>query len=1089
MREESEADDPMRISWQVIGGNTNNNCLVWEEERPYVSGIAVKAGTLDALIDLLVSSFLPVGGLEEENNDFPHVFLLMHQWFVSSKELAKRLTDLFWKAEQLYGCRPPCPHTLEYVNRCRVYQFRTRVCQAFRFWIRSFPIHFDLNNEVTLLLLDFQQSIRDRGYSALGDLVDVSKVPSYHWARSVSVRNPSGKHTKKKVSLVFDHLEPAELADHLTCLEHKMMSRITFMDIKTSAVKGTLQDNPKLERAISLCNDISKWIQCMVLSKSLPQQRADVIVKFVAVAKRLFESKNFNTLMAVVGGLNHSALARLSRTKACVPPDSKKMLSEFTELLSSAPNFTNYRRALNDCKGSFRIPILAVHMKDLISLNVALPDTDKEGLINFRKMAQLSLIFKELWELQNSRLPFNVNMDLLNTLRLSLDVTCTEDEIYELSLTREPRNPSSPQSSPTKPGVFAEWLAGVDSSPDPETMTKHIHSIVKAIFGTYDIDQDSAISQEEFEAIQTNFPFIDSFSVIDTDQDGFISKTEMKEYFLGANSQALKKIFRHDFHETSYFKPTFCAHCTGLLWGLFKQGYQCRHCEVNAHKHCKDLVVVECRRSISTSSRLNSFSAADTVSGKSRFQRPWRRHNKSSHSDGSTSPSLRLSSGDSPELCKCENGYIFVTSPLTTDFSETDDCEIFTEVPSKNNSGNRNLSCACMDESTSLDSPPQTIKEPVSLNSQQKDEVPMKPKEPETVVSALENSKESDSLNIEVSPTSPQVTKTPVSPHSSSESSFSSPSMTRALGSPCSPQVTKLSESSFTSSMTEELESPCSPQVSKASESSFSPPVTKASESLCSPQVNKASDSNFSLLVIKGQGSHNLSQVTKSSDSCFSSADTKGLESSGSSKVSRISENLFSPQLAKAPENLYSPQITKSPGSLCSLQVNKAFEQIQTKTSENMYLPQVTKALFGSFSSSLMTKAQESPISTQATKASMCLLSPPVTKAPENTYSPSVTKTSMSSLSPAVAKVPENLFSSEMTKNPVRSCSPQVIKAPVNSFSSPFSKMSGNPCSPYLTKQPVSPCLPSLSKLQEGYCSEPKSTSSFSYSKGELKYK
>ncbi|XP_076359587.1 uncharacterized protein LOC143251995 isoform X3 [Tachypleus tridentatus] len=1058
--QDTEADDPMRISWQVIGGNTNNNCLVWEEDRPYVSGIAVKAGTLDALIDLLVSSFLPVGGLEEENNDFPHVFLLMHQWFVSSKELAKHLTDLFWKAEQLYGCRPPCPHTLEYVNRCRVYQFRTRVCQAFRFWIRSFPIHFDLNNEVTQLLLDFQQSIRDRGYSALGDLVDVSKVPSYHWARSVSVRNPSGKHTKKKVSLVFDHLEPAELADHLTCLEHKMMSRITFMDIKTSAVKGTLQDNPKLERAISLCNDISKWIQCMVLSKSLPQQRADVIVKFVAVAKRLYESKNFNTLMAVVGGLNHSALARLSRTKACVPPDSKKMLSEFTELLSSAPNFTNYRRALNDCKGCFRIPILAVHMKDLISLNVALPDADKEGLINFRKMAQLSLIFKELWELQNSRLPFNVNIDLLNTLRLSLDVTCTEDEIYELSLTREPRNPSSPQSSPTKPGVFAEWLAGVDSSPDPETMAKHIHSIVKAIFGTYDIDRDSAISQEEFEAIQTNFPFIDSFSVIDTDQDGLISKTEMEEYFLGANSQALKKIFRHDFHETSYFKPTFCAHCTGLLWGLFKQGYQCRHCEVNAHKHCKDLVVVECRRSISTSSRLNSFSAADVVSGKSRFQRPWRRHNKSSHSDGSTSPSLRLSSGDSPELCKCENGYIFVTSPLATDFSETDDCEIFTEVPSKNNSGNQNLSCACMDESTSVDSQPHTIEEPINLNPQQKAKVSMKPKEPEAIVLSHKNCKESDSLNIEVSPTLPQVTKIQVSPLSSSESSFSSPSMTRRLRSSCSPQVTKLSESSFKSSLTEEIESSCTPQVPKASERSFSQPVTKPSGSLCSPKVNKASDSNFILQVTKGQGSHNLSQVAKLSDSCFSSADTKGLESSLSS------------QLAKLSENLYSPQMTKSPESLHSLPVTKALEQIQTQIPETIYLPQVTKTQVGSLSSSLMTKAQESPITTQMTKASMCLLSPPVTKAAENTYSPSVTEISMSSLSPAVAKVSENLFSSHITKKQVRSHTPQMIKAPVNS------------CSPYLTKQPVSPCLPSLSKLQEGYCSEQKNTSSFSYSKG-----
>ncbi len=31
--------------------------------------------------------------------------------------------------------------------------------------------------------------------------------------------------------------------------------------------------------------------------------------------------QNFNTLMAVVGGLSHSALARLSKTNACIPQD------------------------------------------------------------------------------------------------------------------------------------------------------------------------------------------------------------------------------------------------------------------------------------------------------------------------------------------------------------------------------------------------------------------------------------------------------------------------------------------------------------------------------------------------------------------------------------------------------------------------------------------------------------------------------------------------------------------------------------------------------------------------------------------------
>ena len=44
-----------------------------------------------------------------------------------------------------------------------------------------------------------------------------------------------------------------------------------------------------------------------------------------------------------------------------------------------------------------------------------------------------------------------------------------------------------------------------------------------------------------------------------------ISKAEMKTYFIRANCHALRNSFKHAFHEITYFKPTFCIHCTGLV--------------------------------------------------------------------------------------------------------------------------------------------------------------------------------------------------------------------------------------------------------------------------------------------------------------------------------------------------------------------------------------------------------------------------------------------------------------------------------------------------------------------------------------------
>lgn len=104
----------------------------------------------------------------------------------------------------------------------------------------------------------------------------------------MTVRNQA---KNKIVSLGFNNIEPHILAAQLTYLEWKFLRRITFTDYKTYAIKNTLQDNPRLERSIQFFNGLSTWIQCMVLSKMTPRQRAEVIHKFLDVAKVMSRRK------------------------------------------------------------------------------------------------------------------------------------------------------------------------------------------------------------------------------------------------------------------------------------------------------------------------------------------------------------------------------------------------------------------------------------------------------------------------------------------------------------------------------------------------------------------------------------------------------------------------------------------------------------------------------------------------------------------------------------------------------------------------------------------------------------------------------
>lgn len=66
--------------------------------------------------------------------------------------------------------------------------------------------------------------------------------------------------------------------------------------------------------------------------------------------------------------------------------------------------------------------------------------------------------------------------------------------------------------------VFADWAAGVSQTMDLATIQRHVNAMVDAVFATYDQDRDGYISNTEFEEIAQNFPFIDTFAVLDADQ-------------------------------------------------------------------------------------------------------------------------------------------------------------------------------------------------------------------------------------------------------------------------------------------------------------------------------------------------------------------------------------------------------------------------------------------------------------------------------------------------------------------------------------------------------------------------------------------
>ncbi|XP_070698157.1 RAS guanyl-releasing protein 1-like isoform X1 [Pempheris klunzingeri] len=556
-------------------------------------GHLTKGASWEELIQACLQSFDSEGCVCGSRH-LLNISLTMHRLLISSSDLLDKLITLFKLAvdnEQPTECQ--------------------RICYLIRHWIQEFWMMFRLHHSLTDSLDQFRELIREQGQEHLCSLLETKWINERDWSWKASQKIKANSSKKRKVSLLFDHLEPIELAEHLTFLEFKSFCRISFVDYQNYIRNCCMKDIPVMERSIALCNGISQWVQLMVLSRPTAQLRAEVFTKFIHVAQSLHLMHNYNTLMAVVGGLCHSSISRLKDTTSHVPSEVIKALNEMTDLLSSCRNYDNYRQAYNRCTG-FKIPILGVHLKDLISVNEAMSDYVEDNKVNVQKLQALYSHINELIQLQQIPPRLDANKDLVHLLTLSLDLYYTEDEIYELSYAREPKNCKAPPATPSRPPVVVDWASGVAPKPDPRTISKHVQRMVDSVFKNYDHDQNGFISQGEFEKIAASFPF--SFCVMDKEKEGLVSREEITAYFMRASviCSKLGLGFVHNFQETTYMKPTFCDNCSGFLWGVIKQGYRCKDCGMNCHKLCKDQVAFECKKNTKVTNTIDSPTPSST---------------------------------------------------------------------------------------------------------------------------------------------------------------------------------------------------------------------------------------------------------------------------------------------------------------------------------------------------------------------------------------------------------------------------------------------------------------------------------------------
>ena len=90
---------------------------------------------------------------------------------------------------------------------------------------------------------------------------------------------------------------------------------------------------------------------------------ARVLAKVIELLRQLQRARNFNAMMAVLAGINNSAVYRLKHTRALLPGRARAVLRRIGALLSHEHGWRVYRAALASCPRP-ALPYLGIHLTD-----------------------------------------------------------------------------------------------------------------------------------------------------------------------------------------------------------------------------------------------------------------------------------------------------------------------------------------------------------------------------------------------------------------------------------------------------------------------------------------------------------------------------------------------------------------------------------------------------------------------------------------------------------------------------------------------------------------------------------------------------
>ncbi|KAL2416442.1 hypothetical protein ABEF95_016241 [Exophiala dermatitidis] len=179
-----------------------------------------------------------------------------------------------------------------------------------------------------------------------------------------------------------------EIALEITRIDWTMLSAIRPRDFVrhvslSTKDKRKSRGSDNITAMVKHFNHLALFVSGMILLRDKPKHRARALEKFMALAWKVRQLNNYNSLGAIVAGITGHEVARLAATHELISPEVHKQFLRLTILMGLSKSHAAYRMAWENSAHE-RIPFLPLVRQDLTMAASANP-TFIGSNINWKK--------------------------------------------------------------------------------------------------------------------------------------------------------------------------------------------------------------------------------------------------------------------------------------------------------------------------------------------------------------------------------------------------------------------------------------------------------------------------------------------------------------------------------------------------------------------------------------------------------------------------------------------------------------------------------------------------------------------------------